>query len=212
MKTLIVLLFSIVCLNAHGWSDEVIDLSSNYAHTDHACPLCRCNSHVRAALGKGQRNQYAVIASGSILVDLFYDRLGGRLDALDRQMASRVLYTMLEKAPIGETGKWLNPNTGNYGFVTTASTVLIGTPEYSQPCREFTMVISVPFEGEGYHPERRIRQRVTSQIAEPGLQDQRNQLMTTVWLPNCLNLGGRVEYEAYGTACRQVDSSWKIVH
>jgi len=96
-----------------------------------------------STLGKGHRDENAAIAASAIFGGLFGYRLGAQLDALDRQMAERMLYTVLEKAPTGETGKWLNPNTDNYGWVTATSTTLIGTPGYSQPCREFTTTIVI---------------------------------------------------------------------
>ena len=100
-------------------------------------------SGVGSALGKGHRDENAAIAAGAIFGGLFGYRLGAQFDALDRQMAGRLLYTVLEKVPTGETGKWLNPNTDNYGWVTATSTTLIGTPGYSQPCREFTTTIVI---------------------------------------------------------------------
>ena len=106
---------------------------------------------VGSALGRGHRDENAAIAAGAIFGGLFGYRLGAQLDALDRQMAGRMLYTVLEKAPTGETGKWLNPNSDNYGWVTATSTTLIGTPGYSHPCREFTTTIVIGGkEYEGY--------------------------------------------------------------
>ena len=106
---------------------------------------------VGSALGEGHRDQNAAIAVGAIFGGLFGYRLGAQLDALDRQMAERMLYTVLEKAPTGETGQWMNPDTHNYGFVTATSTSLIGTPGYAQPCREFTTTVGVGGnEYEGY--------------------------------------------------------------
>ena len=106
---------------------------------------------VGSALGKGHRDENAAIAAGAIFGGLFGYRLGAQFDALDRQMAGRLLYTVLEKVPTGETGKWLNPNTDNYGWVTATNTTLIGTPGYSQPCREFTTKIVIGGkEYEGY--------------------------------------------------------------
>ncbi len=125
----------------------------------HACPSgpkqdlgASLGAGVGSALGEGHRDQNAAIATGAIFGRLFGYRLGAELDALDRQMAERMLYTVLQKAPTGETGQWKNPDTGSYGSATVTSTSLMETPGHIQLCREFTTIIVIggkEYEGCG---------------------------------------------------------------
>jgi len=104
---------------------------------------------VNSALGEKHRNQNAAIAVDTFFGGLFGYRLGARLD---QEMTERMLYTVLEKFPTGETGQWMNPDSRSRGSVTVTRTNLIETPGHIQLCREFTTTIvigSKEYEGCG---------------------------------------------------------------
>ena len=81
--------------------------------------------------------------AGAAFGTLFGSRLGAGVDPLDRQMAEQMLYTVLEKFPTGETGQWINPDTGSNGFVTVTRTRLVETPGHIALCRDFTATIVI---------------------------------------------------------------------
>lgn len=114
-----------------------------------------------AQIGKG-KGRDAGIALGALLGSLAGSSIGKSLDRIDLIYLRKTQQQALEKAPMGTTNEWKNPDSGNAGTVTPRKTFQTAQGTY---CREFQQTITV---------------------------------------------GGRSE-EAYGTACRQPDGTWKIV-
>ncbi len=112
-------------------------------------------------VGKGS-GKLVTTGVGTLLGAMLGNEIGRSLDRADRLALQRTTQQSLEKAPVGKTSKWKNPDSGNYGSVTPKKTYERADGTY---CREFTQTITV---------------------------------------------GGRTE-EAYGTACRQPDGTWKLV-
>lgn len=98
---------------------------------------------------------------GTLLGAFMGSEMGASLDKAD-QMAYQQATTRAYAAPVGERVAWNNPQSGNYGSITTLRDGYASSGTY---CREFQQTISV---------------------------------------------GGRAE-QAFGTACRQPDGSWRIV-
>lgn len=114
-----------------------------------------------AQFGKGS-GQLAATAIGTLLGAYAGSELGKSLDRAD-QMAASQAQSAAYAAPVGQTIRWNNPQSGNYGTYT--------------PVRD------------GY---------------EQGSGAYCREYQTTV------TVGGRTE-NAFGTACRQPDGSWKVV-
>ena len=112
-------------------------------------------------VGKG-RGKLVATGVGTFLGAMLGSEIGRSLDRADRLAMQRTTQQTLEKAPVGKTSTWKNPDSGNQGSITPKKT-------YKRPdgmyCREFTQTITI---------------------------------------------GGRTE-EAYGTACRQPDGTWKLI-
>ncbi|MBW7849424.1 MAG: glycine zipper 2TM domain-containing protein [Rhodospirillales bacterium] len=114
-----------------------------------------------AQFGKGS-GQVAAAALGTLLGAYAGSEMGKSLDRADR-LAAQQAATTAQTAPIGQTIRWNNPQSGNYG---TYTPVRDGYDSSSGSyCREYQTTVTV---------------------------------------------GGKTE-NAYGTACRQPDGSWKVV-
>lgn len=114
-----------------------------------------------AQFGKGS-GQLAATALGTLLGAYAGSELGKSLDRADQMAASQAQSTAYA-APVGQTIRWNNPQSGNYG---TYTPVRDGYDQSSGSyCREYQTTVTV---------------------------------------------GGRTE-NAFGTACRQPDGSWKVV-
>lgn len=114
-----------------------------------------------SAFGRGT-GQHIMIGVGTLAGALIGMEVGRSLDRADQAYATRTTQRTLETAPTGQTGSWVNPDSGHSGTVTPVRTY---QRQDGTPCREFTQTVQI---------------------------------------------GGKTE-EAYGTACRQADGSWKIV-
>lgn len=114
-----------------------------------------------AQFGRGS-GQVAAVAAGTLLGALLGSEVGRSLDKADIAYADRA-NQQAQAAPIGQTIRWSNPQSGNYGTVTP---IREGTETSSGAyCREFQQAVTI---------------------------------------------GNRTE-QAYGTACRQPDGTWKVV-
>lgn len=110
--------------------------------------------------GKGTGNVIAT-AVGVGLGGWLGNEIGASLDAADQSKLQQAQYSAYN-APVGQTIRWNNPQSGNYG---TFTPVRDGTASNGAYCREFQQTVVV----------------------------------------------GSQQQQAYGTACRQPDGSWKIV-
>lgn len=113
-----------------------------------------------AQFGKGKGN-LAMTALGTLLGAYIGSEVGKSLDRADQQYANQA-ESRAHAAPMGQTIRWNNPDSGNFG---TYTPVRDGQDQAGNYCREY---------------------------------------QTTV------NIGGQSE-QAYGTACRQPDGSWKVM-
>ena len=91
-----------------------------------------------AQFGKG-KGQLAFTAAGVLLGALVGSEIGRSMDEVDRMKAEQA-YNQAATAPVGQTITWNNPNTGNYGTVTTTREGTRATGEY---CREFQQTVVV---------------------------------------------------------------------
>ncbi len=82
----------------------------------------------------------AGVLGGAILGGLIGGAIGNRMDAADRQQASRATYRALESAPSGTTARWENPDSNNSGTITPTRTYQAQSGEY---CREYEQTITV---------------------------------------------------------------------
>ncbi len=97
-----------------------------------------------AATGGGS----TAIAAGVLLGGLVGGSVGSVLDADDKRAAAATTQRSLERAPIGQTTSWRNPDNGHSGSVTPTRTF---KNESGQECREFTQTIQVGGKSEqGY--------------------------------------------------------------
>lgn len=88
--------------------------------------------------GKGSGN-VAMIALGTLAGAALGNSLGGSLDKIDQQYATRTTQTTLETAPTGQATSWRNPDSGNSGTITPTRTYTMG----GMNCREYTQTIVV---------------------------------------------------------------------
>ncbi len=113
-------------------------------------------------IGSGT-GQLAAVGAGVLLGGLLGSELGKSLDKADKLYAERAAQQSLERAPVGYTSSWSNPDSGNSGTFTPTRTY---TASQGLPCREYQTTVTI--EGQ--------------------------------------------TQQAYGTACREPDGSWKIVN
>ncbi len=113
-------------------------------------------------IGSGT-GQLAAVGAGVLLGGLLGSELGKSLDKADKLYAERAAQQSLERAPVGTTSSWSNPDSGNSGTFTPTRTY---TASQGLPCREYQTTVTIE---------------------------------------------GRTQ-QAYGTACREPDGSWKIVN
>jgi surface antigen len=85
------------------------------------------------------RGQLAATAAGAVLGGLLGSEVGRSLDETDRLRAQQA-YTQASSAPVGETIRWNNPDSGNYGYVTP---VRDGTSTSGAYCREFQQTVVI---------------------------------------------------------------------
>lgn len=91
-----------------------------------------------AQVGKG-RGQLWATGAGALLGALLGSEIGGSLDRADRMYAGEATeraYT----APVGQTIRWNNPQSGNYGTITP---VRDGRDQVGRYCREYSQTIYV---------------------------------------------------------------------
>ncbi|PZQ43847.1 MAG: hypothetical protein DI551_11320 [Micavibrio aeruginosavorus] len=89
-------------------------------------------------IGGGSGRLWAT-GAGVLLGALAGSEIGSSLDKADQvyaQQANQRAYS----APVGETIRWNNPDSGNYGTVTPTRT---GTTSSGQTCREYQQTIYV---------------------------------------------------------------------
>lgn len=99
-----------------------------------------------AQFGSG-KGQLATTAIGVLIGALAGSEIGKSLDRADRLAANDAI-NKAHSAPIGETITWNNPDSGNFGTVTTTRE---GTSSSGQYCREFQQSITVGGETQqGY--------------------------------------------------------------
>lgn len=87
----------------------------------------------------GGSGQLWATGAGALLGALVGSEIGKSLDAADQQYASKATY-QAQEAPIGETVKWNNPQSGNYGTITPTKDGYSSSGKY---CREYQQTIYV---------------------------------------------------------------------
>lgn len=94
---------------------------------------------VGSKMGKGSGAKWAT-GAGAVLGMLAGSSIGRSLDAADRAAAADA-WDRAAVAPVGQTIKWNNPNSGHYGTVTP---VREGYDTHSsRPCREYKQSIFI---------------------------------------------------------------------
>ncbi len=88
----------------------------------------------------GGRGRKVAIAAGTLLGAMVGSRLGRQLDEADRIVAEQTTQGALERAHTGERSEWVNPDSGNSGWVVPTRTWQQNT---GAPCREFQTGIVV---------------------------------------------------------------------
>ena len=86
--------------------------------------------------GKGQ---LASTGAGVLIGALIGSEIGYSMDELDRMKANRAITTSY-RAPLGETVRWNNPDSGNYGTVIPTRD---GTSSRGNYCREFQQSVTI---------------------------------------------------------------------
>ncbi len=89
-------------------------------------------------IGGGSGRLWAT-GAGVLLGGLLGSELGASLDKADMAYA-RSAQQQAYNAPVGETVRWNNPQSGNYG---TYTPVREGTSSYGRQCREYEQTIYV---------------------------------------------------------------------
>lgn len=89
--------------------------------------------------GKGSGN-LAMTAVGTLLGAFIGSEVGASLDRADVAYAQQANHNALERAPVGKTVSWQNPESGNQGYVTPTRTFQTQNGQY---CREFQQEIVV---------------------------------------------------------------------
>jgi surface antigen len=89
-------------------------------------------------LGSGSGRLW-MTGAGVLLGALAGSEIGGSLDKADVAYAQRAT-TQAYTAPIGQTIRWNNPDSGNYGTITPTRS---GTDNGGRVCREYTQTIYV---------------------------------------------------------------------
>ena len=92
-----------------------------------------------AQFGRG-RGQLAITAGGVLLGALLGGEVGRSLDRADQAYATQAA-DRAYSAPVGETIRWQNPESGNYGTVTPIREGR--NTQTGQYCREFNQTIYV---------------------------------------------------------------------
>lgn len=88
--------------------------------------------------GKGAGN-VAMIGLGTLAGAALGNSLGGSLDKIDQQYATRTTQQTLETAPIGQASTWRNPDSGNSGTIVPTRTFEAD----GMNCREFTQTVII---------------------------------------------------------------------
>jgi surface antigen len=91
-----------------------------------------------AQVGKG-RGQLWATGAGALLGALLGSEIGGSLDRADRMYAGEATERAYS-APVGQTIRWDNPQSGNYGTITP---VRDGRDNGGRYCREYSQTIYV---------------------------------------------------------------------
>lgn len=115
-----------------------------------------------AGHGHGGGKTLAIVA-GALAGAYVGSEIGKQMDEADRAAMQSTTQYALESGPSGQTSEWVNPDSGNYGYVTPQPAYQ--SPETGQYCREYQQKVII----------------------------------------------GGEEQQAYGTACRQPDGTWKVV-
>jgi surface antigen len=85
--------------------------------------------------GKGALAALGVVAGG-----LLGSQVGASLDRADQAQLAQTMQSSLERAPVGQSVAWQNPDTGHYGTVTPTRTY---EAPGGRPCREFQQTITI---------------------------------------------------------------------
>ncbi len=96
-----------------------------------------------AQFGKGS-GQLAATAAGTLLGAFIGSEIGKSLDRADRQAMSQAT-EQAQRAPIGETISWNNPDSGNHGSVTP---VRDGRTDSGSYCREYRQTVVIDGRSE----------------------------------------------------------------
>ncbi len=87
----------------------------------------------------GGRGKTVATAVGAVTGALAGGYIGSQLDKADRERAERTAQHTLETVPVGQSGQWKNPDSGNYGTVTPTRTY----ESQGRHCREYTQAITI---------------------------------------------------------------------
>lgn len=89
-------------------------------------------------VGKGKGRMVGA-AVGALAGGKFGSWMGENLDSQSRSYHSRTTQRTLERAPIGETHEWTNPDSDTKGYITPTKTY----KESDRYCREYTQKIII---------------------------------------------------------------------
>lgn len=92
------------------------------------------------ALGGNNATQWGLGIAGALLGGAVGNSIGSTLDKVDQNYHSNTYNESMEYYSDGQSGRWVNPNTGHYGSVTPMSTY---QNEYGEYCRNFRQTIYV---------------------------------------------------------------------
>lgn len=91
-----------------------------------------------AQFGKGS-GRLATTAAGTLIGAWIGSEIGRSLDEADRQ-AMQQAQVRAQEAPVGETIRWNNPDSGHYGSVTPTRD---GYSESGRYCREYQTTVTI---------------------------------------------------------------------
>ena len=97
---------------------------------------------IGSGIGGGRGRLIAIIA-GSIIGALIGGSIGRQLDERDRILMTHITQNTLDKAPTGQVGEWVNPDTGHRGTIAPKRTFKNKKGRY---CREFQQTVTIDDE------------------------------------------------------------------
>ncbi len=89
-------------------------------------------------IGSGSGQLWAT-GAGVLLGGLLGSEIGSSLDRADQAYAAQATQSAYN-APVGQTIRWNNPDSGNYGTITPTRS---GTDNNGRVCREYSQTINV---------------------------------------------------------------------